>query len=270
MTSRIAVRWALRRLGGAVGVAAVAVALAACGSAPIPPGTSTGPGGPSSSTGSGTCPWVAPPRDPTQPTSTCGAGDTDVSVGIGRHADLLPLTVELFVDRERTCVPGGTCVVGDNRDHLSAPTPDPRAAGSRRRATLLLDWANDRADLRVGPRCVLSGPSQTCTSVPAAAVHLALTTVPGAGRPWRFHLELGLPGDPGGAPTPPTTDGWDLGLDPTTGVLTISGDGTGNPDLAMIAGSTVACATPGGPPPGLAASLPVEHVACTVTLAANP
>ncbi len=221
-----------------------------------------------------TCPWTAPPRDPTRPASVCRVAGTDLTAGIPRHADLLPVTIELYDDHERSCVAATGCVIGDNRDFQRAPSPDPGADPSRRRALLTLDFGDDRADLHLAPRCHIVGPpdqpGQRCLSVAPEVTRFTLTGAPGASRPWRFQLVLELPADPGGTPTPATTEHWDLVLDPITKVLTLTGEGTGTPDFALVAGNMVRCAVPETAPPTSSAPPATTRYACSITLTASP
>lgn len=242
----------------------VSLGAAACAPSPAPAGPRT----------AGSCPWAQPSRDPAAPAGTCGVVGTELENHIDRHADLLPSIIELYDDRSLTCVPTTACVAGDDRDLLTAHGPAPTTDPSRRRALLTLDWADDRAVLVVNPRCQVTGPpqqpTQQCRSVSAQQVRFALTTVPGAATPWRFRLELAVAGDPGGAPSPPITDRWDLALAPATGRISLDGDGTGTPDFAMISQSTVLCVEPGAAPPHPPAPLQQQHYHCDATLFANP
>jgi hypothetical protein len=111
---------------------------------------------------------------------------------------------------------------------------------------------------------------QDCASVPRDAVRYAITTVPGAANPWRFHVALGLPSDPGGAPVAPTADSWDLLLDPAGGNLTLTGDGANTPAFALLTVNTVVCSEPGAPPPPTRPPASVQHYQCTASLPANP
>jgi hypothetical protein len=250
--------------------ALVSVALAGCAPAPAPPGRAP--------VTAASCPWSAPPvDDPARPADACGVTPLDVTAPLARHADLLPVSVQLYTDRPLTCVPGTAgCAVEDDRRFMTAPAPDPRADPSRNRALLTLDWADDQAQLHVPPRCRLrGGPGATvqdCASIPRDAVRFAVSTLPGASNPWRMHVALALPGDPGGAPVAAVEDSWDVSLDPAGGNLTLTGDGTGTPAFALLTIGTVRCSVRGAPPPAAvgAPPPPVQHYDCAAGLPANP
>ncbi|GAA4805461.1 hypothetical protein GCM10023200_48610 [Actinomycetospora chlora] len=241
-------------------------------------GCASGPAGPPAPVAAASCPWTAPPvDDPAHPADVCGVASVDLAAPLARHADLLPVTVELSTDRALTCVAGTPgCAVEDDRRFVAAPAPDPRADPSRTRALLTIDWADDQVRLHVPPHCHLrGGPAATvqdCAAVPRDGVRFAVTSVPGASTPWRFHVALALPGDPGGAPVAPVDHGWDLSLDPAAATLRLTGDGTGTPALALLTVGGVRCAVRGAAPPTSvgAPPAPAPHDDCTADVPANP
>src|SRR4051794_2451257 len=141
----------------AVVVAALAsIVLVCCAHPPAPPRQA--------SLAAASCPWTpAPLDDPTRPAVACGVAPLDLTAPLARHADRLPVSVQLYTDRVLTCLPSTAgCAVEDSRRFVTAPAPDPRADPSRTRALLTFDWTHDQAQLHVPPRCHLrGGPGST-------------------------------------------------------------------------------------------------------------
>lgn len=212
------------------------------------------------------------------PAEVCRVGSMTQTATLGHGADLLPVTIALYTTRPVSCPPAAAdCAVEDNRALLpagsSAPTIDP----SRSRATLTLDWQDRRATLVQAPRCHVGsrpdpraspGPvPQTCLTPPPAAFEV--TTAPGSAAPWHFDVALTLPGDPGERPVATVTDRWALALDPTTGALGLTGEGTDTPAFALITVGTVACADPGTPYPAPPRPA-IQHYSCDTQVPPNP
>ena len=251
-------------------VALAIVAGCATGNAPAQPAGSVAP--------SSSCTWQAPPPDPAVAATQCGAGPEMVAAPLGHGADLLPVTIALYTDHPLNCPPGtASCAVQDNRAVLPAGAPAPPIIDpSRSRATITLNWQDHQAILRLSPHCHVprpapgsaSGPLPETCATPAASTFQA-TTTPDPRAPWRFDLQLTLPGDPTDTPIATVHDQWDIALDPTTGDLDLTGEGTNTPAFALITVGTVACSDPGSPPPPLATPA-MQHYFCHTRIPPNP
>jgi len=199
------------------------------------------------------------------------------AVRLGHGADLLPVTIALYTDQPLNCPPGPLgCAVEDNRPVLPAGAPAPALDPSRSRATITLNWQDHQASLRRSPHCHVAAPgpgarpgplAETCATPAAAAFQV--TTTPDSRAPWRFHLALTLPGDPADTAIATVHDQWDIALDPTTGALDLTGEGTNNPAFTLISVGTVACSDPGSPPPPLPTPA-TQHYTCHTRIPPNP
>ena len=247
----------------------LALGAAGCASPAVPPRATTA---------TGTCAWSAPPANPELPAEVCDTGSTTQTATLGHGADLLPLTIALYTDRTLSCPPAAPdCAVEDNRAFLPAGSPAPTIDPSRSRATITLDWQDRRFTLHQAPRCdVASHPDPRTTSGPIpqtchtpAPATFQVSTAPGSAAPWHFEVVLSLPGDPGGQPVPAVLDRWLIALDPTTGQLDLTGQGSDTPAFALADLATVTCSDPGSPPPPTPVA-PVQHYACHTRVLPNP
>src|SRR4051794_35542889 len=92
-----------------VGAALASIVLACCAHPAEPPRPAL--------VAAASCPWTpAPLDDPTRPADACGGGPLDLTAPLTRHADRLPVSVQLYPDRVLSCVPGTAgCAVEDSR-----------------------------------------------------------------------------------------------------------------------------------------------------------